>query len=160
MTGYGIRKVFETTPMGHYSSSPGSIYPALRRLKQEGLICRPTHPDSGKKVFSITPAGVQSFKNWLELPVDRESIIRHSDEQLLRFSLMDDLVEVEKKISFLEQFKKEIDDYVRELLIWRSEAADTIPLHGILALDSGIETYKAQSAWAAYAVRVLMSYND
>ena len=29
-TGYAIMKIFRTTPMGHYSGSPGAIYPALR----------------------------------------------------------------------------------------------------------------------------------
>jgi DNA-binding PadR family transcriptional regulator len=32
-TGYALRMVFETTPMGSYSSSPGSIYPALKSLE-------------------------------------------------------------------------------------------------------------------------------
>ena len=37
-SGYALRRVFATTPMGHYSSSPGAIYPALRRLEQQGLV--------------------------------------------------------------------------------------------------------------------------
>ena len=31
-SGYALRKVFEDTPMGAFSSSPGSIYPALKKL--------------------------------------------------------------------------------------------------------------------------------
>ena len=37
-SGYDVRKVFATTPMGHFSASPGAIYPALKRLEKEGLI--------------------------------------------------------------------------------------------------------------------------
>ena len=37
-SGYDLCKVFETTPMGHYSSSPGAIYPALKRLEGAGLV--------------------------------------------------------------------------------------------------------------------------
>ena len=39
-SGYKLRKVFETTPLGNYSSSPGSIYPALRALEKAGLVRR------------------------------------------------------------------------------------------------------------------------
>ncbi|MBX2878146.1 MAG: PadR family transcriptional regulator, partial [Saprospiraceae bacterium] len=33
LSGYQIRQIFETSEMGNYSSSPGSIYPALKRLR-------------------------------------------------------------------------------------------------------------------------------
>ena len=36
-SGYDIRKAFATTPMGHFSSSPGAIYPALKRLEKGRL---------------------------------------------------------------------------------------------------------------------------
>ena len=31
-SGYELRRVFATTPMGHFSDSPGAIYAAVRRL--------------------------------------------------------------------------------------------------------------------------------
>jgi len=37
-TGYDLCKLFESTPMGHFSSSPGAVYPALRRLEKRGVI--------------------------------------------------------------------------------------------------------------------------
>ena len=37
MSGYDLRKVFEETALGNYSSSPGAIYPALSRLEQQGI---------------------------------------------------------------------------------------------------------------------------
>ena len=37
-TGYALMKTFTTTPMGHYSGSPGAIYPALRRLEGAGQV--------------------------------------------------------------------------------------------------------------------------
>jgi len=36
--GYALRRLFQTTPLGVYSDSPGSIYPALRRLHRLGLV--------------------------------------------------------------------------------------------------------------------------
>ncbi len=37
-SGYDLRKVFSTTPMGHFSSSPGAIYPALIRIEKNGWV--------------------------------------------------------------------------------------------------------------------------
>jgi len=43
-SGYDLRKVFSTTPMGHFSSNPGAIYPALRRIEGNDWICAAGRP--------------------------------------------------------------------------------------------------------------------
>ena len=53
-SGYGIRKVFETTALGTYSDSPGTIYPALKRLQKIALIKNKADKKDGKKKFFIT----------------------------------------------------------------------------------------------------------
>ena len=40
LSGYAIRKLFEETALGNYSSSPGTIYPALKRLQKLELISK------------------------------------------------------------------------------------------------------------------------
>ena len=56
-TGYALRKVFEDTPMGSFSSSPGSIYPALDKLVRAELLERRPPATGGKPLFHITPEG-------------------------------------------------------------------------------------------------------
>ena len=64
-TGYEIRKQFETGPFAHFQDAGfGSIYPALRRLTEEGMVdCeeqpQDTRPD--KKVYHLTPIGRQAL---------------------------------------------------------------------------------------------------
>ncbi|PWR19717.1 PadR family transcriptional regulator [Zavarzinia compransoris] len=64
-SGYEIKKLFEDgTFNGVFDASFGSIYPALTRLAQEGLVlCRAEEQDGrpDKKVYSITPAGRAHF---------------------------------------------------------------------------------------------------
>ncbi len=63
-SGYEIKKMFEDSFSHFQAVSFGSIYPALARLSEQGLVSfreetqekRPT-----KKVFSITPDGRQHF---------------------------------------------------------------------------------------------------
>ena len=60
-SGYEIKKSFEEGPFAHIqAASFGSIYPALTRLSEDGLLaCRAEPQDKrpDKKVYSITPAG-------------------------------------------------------------------------------------------------------
>ena len=64
-TGYEIKKSFEEGALGYFiEASFGSIYPALGRLTDEGLVeCR-TQAQDGKpdrKIYSLTPAGQTAF---------------------------------------------------------------------------------------------------
>lgn len=62
-SGYEIRKAFEEGPFAHFAEGGfGSIYPALTKLTQEGLVDgrkeeQDKRPD--KKIFHITEAGRQ-----------------------------------------------------------------------------------------------------
>jgi DNA-binding PadR family transcriptional regulator len=63
-TGYDIKKLFESAFNHFHHAGFGSIYPALKRLEQEGLVqCRVArgerHPD--RKIFAATGAGKQAF---------------------------------------------------------------------------------------------------
>ncbi len=53
--GYQIMQVIEERSGGAWSPSPGSVYPALAQLEDEGLIR--TEESDGRKLFAITDAG-------------------------------------------------------------------------------------------------------
>lgn len=72
-TGYDLKKQWAEGPFAHFvDASFGSIYPALARLQQEGLVALREEAQSGKparKVYAITQAGRQAFVNAMsELP--------------------------------------------------------------------------------------------
>jgi DNA-binding PadR family transcriptional regulator len=64
-SGYDLRKTFTETAMRHYSDSPGSIYPALRRLHTKGLIEAEPRDRRGREVFHLAAAGVEALLDWL-----------------------------------------------------------------------------------------------
>ncbi|HEX3672967.1 MAG TPA: PadR family transcriptional regulator [Rhizomicrobium sp.] len=76
-TGYEIKNLFEDDGYQHFAeASFGSIYPALGRLTEEGLVsvrseAQDKRPD--RKVYSITAAGRTAFLDALlkPLPEDR-----------------------------------------------------------------------------------------
>lgn len=75
-TGYEIRKL---STEGHYShfvdASYGSIYPALTRMEEDGLVESREEVQKGKpsrKVYSITDAGRAAFVSALKKPIQRD----------------------------------------------------------------------------------------
>jgi DNA-binding PadR family transcriptional regulator len=64
-SGYELQKAFKDGPFGHFvEASYGSIYPALTRLTDEGLVTFSEHTQEGrpdKKVYSILDAGKASL---------------------------------------------------------------------------------------------------
>jgi DNA-binding PadR family transcriptional regulator len=59
--GYEVIRLLRDRFMGVYSPSPGTIYPRLARLEEEGLV---THDEvDGRKVYRITEAGREELRN-------------------------------------------------------------------------------------------------
>src|SRR6185312_7407927 len=75
-TGYEIKKLFEDGGYQHFvEASFGSIYPALGRLTDEGLVsvreeAQEKRPD--RKVYSITPKGQSAFVGALMKPLPED----------------------------------------------------------------------------------------
>lgn len=54
--GYEVMKEFEARSGGAYKMSPGTLYPTLQQLEDEGLIRG--FEEDGKRKFQVTPEGV------------------------------------------------------------------------------------------------------
>ena len=66
MTAYDIRKVFADSLTPAWSSSPGAVYPAVRRLKQAGLVDESKPSGSrGRKRINTTAKGRKVLTEWL-----------------------------------------------------------------------------------------------
>ncbi len=88
-TGYEIRKMSTEGEFAYFvDASYGSIYPALARLEEEGLVkCRIEQQDGrpAKKVYSITKEGRESFRNSLFNDLD-EDVFRSEFLLFARFA--------------------------------------------------------------------------
>ncbi len=151
-SGYNIRKVFETTALGVYSSSPGTIYPALKRLQKNGLVKKITRKDTNKNEVQITQKGIQALKNWLLKPIEKRDVERSRDELLLRFAFMEELLTAHQKITFLESFHDLLKIYIKELKAYHDREAGNLPIHGRLSFEHGIATYQTTLRWCKTAL--------
>jgi DNA-binding PadR family transcriptional regulator len=80
--GYEVIRLLQDRFMGVYAPSPGTIYPRLARLEEEGLV---THDDvDGKKVYRITEKGREELRNRSADLTDLEAEITASVRDIAR----------------------------------------------------------------------------
>jgi DNA-binding PadR family transcriptional regulator len=161
MSGYDLRKVFETTPMGNFSSSPGAIYPALKGLEKNGWVRGvPDKQDSlrPRLVYSLTDHGDTVLNDELDATVTRDDLIWRYDQLMLRFAFMERRG-VPRVLRFLEELLTELKAYVAYLEQVREQMTDQTTVCGRLALEQGIEGYRANARWARRAIDEL-SHSD
>ncbi|MEU8382775.1 helix-turn-helix transcriptional regulator [Streptosporangium sp. NPDC048865] len=80
--GYEVIRLLQDRFLGVYSPSPGTIYPRLARLEEEGLV---THEVvDGKKVFTISDRGRDELNERLDELADLEQEISDSVRDIAR----------------------------------------------------------------------------
>ena len=137
MTGYELLQSFEKSLAQFWTAKHSQIYPELKKLTKEGMVEYEILPDTrvlDKKLYRITKAGRDDFKNWLaidekiepvpkdifrlrlffaeELPNDRRIYLleRQLEQHKNRLTL---LKEKEDKKQFIEDTKtREFSDYI------------------------------------------------
>ena len=76
MSGYEIKKVVDIRFGFFWNESFGQIFPALKRLSEEGLIAEADAEEKGghsRKLYRATPNGVAALQSWLAQPVEKET---------------------------------------------------------------------------------------
>lgn len=152
LSGYAIRKLFDETALGNYSGSPGTIYPALNRLQKFELIKKVLQDETGKTSFEITKEGIQKLKKWFLKSVEKSEVEKRTDELLLRFGFMGELVDLEQKMDFLKSFHDLLNTYIKELQAYYDMESNSMPLHGRLAFQYGIDANKTTLKWCKKAM--------
>lgn len=154
--GYDLRKIFSTTPMGHFSTSPGAIYPALKRLEKNEWIRGSI--DNNKElrprmVYRITTKGWDALKKHLRQKVTKDDVIWHMDDLMLRFAFIDDVAGREYTLKFLEQFLSATESHLYTLRQYHSQIKGGFPAAARLAMENGIDNYQMNVKWAQRAIK-------
>jgi DNA-binding PadR family transcriptional regulator len=80
--GYEVIRLLQDRFLGVYAPSPGTIYPRLARLEEDGLV---THEEvDGKKVYSITDKGREEIRTRLSELADLEDELTESLRDVAR----------------------------------------------------------------------------
>lgn len=140
-SGYEIRKMCTEGNCAYFvEASFGSIYPALSKLEDEGLVTSRVEHQEGKpskKVYAITQAGRDAFIDSLFEPVDAD-VFRSPFLLFARFAHLLPATLVEKRVK--ERIAR-YDEEIAELKEHRTKEALTpndawVLNYGIAALQS------------------------
>lgn len=154
-TGYGIRKAFDTTALGNYSSSPGVIYPALNRLQELGLVVNSVKDNEKKSMFRCTKEGVSTLKSWLLKPIEVRDIAKNLNDLFLRFAFMENLLNKEAQLGFLNSFQDILKTYIKSLQEYHKREYEVMPLNARLAFEHGIASYTTTLKWCGKTISTL-----
>jgi DNA-binding PadR family transcriptional regulator len=154
-SGYDLRKIFSSTSMKTYSDSPGAIYPALRRLEEEGLIRGTVEEGSGmrrRQIFRLTPKGLAELKRWITSPVTVEDLIRGGQEILLRFAFSETAAGPATTLRLLRSLENALQAHLPALRREFDAIKTKAPTSGRLAFECGIRGCESLMKWTHHAI--------
>jgi DNA-binding PadR family transcriptional regulator len=157
-SGYGLKKMFNSSPASVYQPSPGALYPALRRLEERGLLHAEKQVSSGRRalrLYQVTEAGLAVYLDWLRKPVVPETVGAELGQHLMRFSLMENYLERAEVIAFLADLGAALDGFVRGMEQFVASRQETLGQHAVLALEHGIAIHRASLEWVRSAMAAL-----
>ena len=164
-SGYDLTKWMERETNHFFSVGHSSIYPALARLEEGGLVEHEVVPsDKGpeRKVFSVTGAGREALLAWADAPPAERQM---RDEQLVKAlcypymareralaRLGEEKARHEEKLSQYEGFGHELEDLLQEGGISREAYLGTR-----LTLSCGTGAERSYVEWCEEAARMISS---
>ena len=157
-SGYDLRRVFALTPMGHFSDSPGAIYPALRRLRDAGLVESSVDTRTSlrpREIFRLTASGYEALEAWATAAPSRDEIIGGVERVTLRFVLAYSSAGPAAARRVAEQLEQELVAYAREPRHYYKTHAPSMHAAARLGMEAGIAVFDTHIAWCGRAMRVL-----
>lgn len=157
-SGYGLKRQFGSSPLGVYRPSPGALYPALRRLVSRGLLTVADEtPERGRdrRLYRATAEGRAVHLEWLSQPVEPGTVANDLGLHLMRFVMMEQVMEPAQVIAFLKDLAAALHDFVAGMERYLASGAAPATPHVTLALEHGIAVHRASLQWAQSAIDAL-----
>ncbi len=146
MSGYDVKRFLKGLSWLIGSPSGGSLYPVLRALRQEGLVTVEIVPGLDKppkKIYSITQAGRQQLKAWVDQPAVSKAPLKAFVMRLLLAGNFSSAA----LMAHLRQRRAQVaghHDALQEAFDMSSEKGDP---QRFLAMDYGLTLATAELSW-------------
>lgn len=158
--GYELKTLFDEKVGEFWSLNYGQIYTTLDRLEKDGLVsyteeAQDSRPD--KKVYYISPKGVQELGRWLQEPIKKTRALR--DELFVKLLFL----EQENHEALLELIRQQTNLYMQkmtELTQHKYEMAkkkDDSYFITDLLIDAGLFHAEADVRWLKHCEAKLLA---
>jgi DNA-binding PadR family transcriptional regulator len=158
MTGYELKKVFSISFSFFSGLSYGSIYPALKKMEQEGLITMQLQIQNGapnRKIYTITDAGRKAFIEALRAPFSFERTKSSFLTKLFFFAYLSP----EERIAAVTKHLESIKEVHRELEAARPEIKAHADRYQYLCFEFGLRFFDALTRNVSEVLRALEGEN-
>jgi DNA-binding PadR family transcriptional regulator len=140
MSGYEIKKCFETVFSHFFDASYGSVYPTLKKMEKEGLIQGEVIIQEGKpnkNVYTIMDLGRSSFSSYLKGRVEPD-VVRSDVCMKLYFG---HYAEDEDVLLWLEQSIQQQERQLQELQAVLEQCASIMSVPQQICVKLGIASH-------------------
>ncbi len=154
MSGYDLKKIFDTSVQHFWPADQSQIYRTLNRLAdrdwvEQELVPQEDRPD--RKLYHITDAGNAELSRWLSTPVPHEDHRSAALIQVFFAAQLDDdeiLAIFERQAEMLRAGLAQFDAIPEQALHYAQEVDSARETYfWMLTLDAGITSARAQLAW-------------
>lgn len=150
MSGYDLTKVFSLSLDNVWPAQHSQIYPELARLVRDGLISQTGDGPRGRKVYSITPQGIDAIRNWLR-ETEPDYAIRA--ESILRLFCLWALP-TDEALAYLERDRIEYQRHAEEMALQIASldwSANVSQRGARLTIEFGYRYYRGCLDWIDWA---------
>ena len=147
MRGYELGKQLNLIVSAEWDVKPGQIASTLKRLKEANLVdydVEPTDDAPDRKVYSITPEGLDELRDWYLTPEVRDYRLGDAFYIKLVLSLIDGPVSPEQVLMVQ---RRELYQQLHEVTDMRRQVDPKTQLPWLMLLDSAIMHLEADLRW-------------
>lgn len=155
VTVYEISKIYRDSPVTHFGTSKGKLYPMVRRLKELGLLKAQAQEGDKRKTEHLrcTKEGVAALRHWVGRIDQAHALL---DDPLRTRIQSLHLLSTQEQIEWLEGVAdamraklQEVEDYVANVELPRVE----------IVLDHVRTTSSARLEWIERTIRFLVDHH-
>ena len=152
-SGYDIMSVLEGD-VHRLSASPGSIYPALKRMEKNKLIAgqiEVVHETRPRKTYSITPLGETLLDRWVRSPLPVMGYREEFEVFMTRFLFTANRLTHDELVEWLETCEKAIEQYNVPRRNFLDVLRSSAPIHQQLVWEAKLMELNMQRDWVRMA---------
>lgn len=162
LTGYQMKQLIDIRFRFFWNESYGQLYPTLKNLKERGLIGEMASPDKSdaraQKSYQIQASGVEALRDWLEKPVEKETVRL----EILLKMYFSNMTDPEVMAAHIKTFQASHERDLQMLNMFRKELeaiADVDPNHPhvLRVIDFGQKVNQAYVDWSRETISFLES---
>jgi DNA-binding PadR family transcriptional regulator len=147
-SGYDLRKVLQNTELAQFSDSPGSVYPALRRLERAGLIQPSSAGARGRTAYKLSGQGRSALADWARGRQTEESMRRAPQEFSVKYAFAEHLLSGSEILAGLDHHLRLLKQQERRLAARIQALPPVAPPSVREVLEQGLSLHRARHRWA------------